>query len=493
MQRLNFVLKATGIGLWFNPLPLGQLNWDERTRELFFLPPHQEPTIDWFWSVVHPEDRESTRSAVEAALRDGSLYAIEHRVVHPESGEVRWVHSMGQATFGPDGVAIRFDGINYDITSRKLMEEKLRQSELIYRAIGESIDFGVWICDPEGKNIYASPSFLELVGIKQEQCAEFGWGNVLHPDDADRTIAAWQQCVKERGKWDIEHRFRGVDGGWHPILARGVPVEDGRGKLICWAGINLDISRQKKSEEALRHAHAELDQKVQQRTAELTEVNARLQESLLEKEMLLREIHHRVKNNLQVVSSLLDLQSSHTQDAQAMEMFRESQQRVRSMALVHEQLYQRGDLANIHFNEYLESLIDHLFVSYRVASDRIQLSMENHEDVQLSIDVAVPCGLLLNELVSNCLKHAFVGRETGQIRIALQLLDGDRLQLQIADDGVGLPRHVDMEHPETFGLHLVTLLVAQLQGSLEVEREHGTLFRIAFPLTRRKLRSRTES
>jgi two-component system CheB/CheR fusion protein len=141
-----------------------------------------------------------------------------------------------------------------DITGRKLAEEALRESERIYRAIGESIDYGVWICAPDGRNTYASESFLKLVGITQEQCSDFGWGEVLHPDDVERTIAAWKACVRSGGAWDIEHRFLGVDGNYHPVLARGVPVRDEQGQVRCWAGINLDISRLKQAEAALLEA-----------------------------------------------------------------------------------------------------------------------------------------------------------------------------------------------------------------------------------------------
>lgn len=146
----------------------------------------------------------------------------------------------------------------YDITDQKKAEEALKASESVYRAIGESIDYGVWICAPDGRNTYASKSFLKMVGITQEQCSDFGWGNVLHPDDADRTIAAWKQCVIDRGTWDIEHRFLGVDGKWHPILARGVPVENEDGEITCWAGINLDISRMKETEKKLRESEERL-------------------------------------------------------------------------------------------------------------------------------------------------------------------------------------------------------------------------------------------
>ena len=147
---------------------------------------------------------------------------------------------------------------------RAQTEEALRKSEQRYRAIGESINYGVWVCAPDGRNIYASPSFLRLVGLTQEQCSNFGWGDVLHPEDAARTIAAWKDCVRAGGVWDIEHRFRGVDGKYHPVLARGVPVRNDRGEVVCWAGINLDLSRLKEAETALLRAQAELERKVEE-------------------------------------------------------------------------------------------------------------------------------------------------------------------------------------------------------------------------------------
>jgi PAS domain S-box-containing protein len=139
---------------------------------------------------------------------------------------------------------------------RKRGEEALRESEKVRLAIGESIDYGVWVRAPDGRNTYASESFLKLVGLTQEQCSNFGWRDVLHPDDAERTIAAWKECARTEGRWDIEHRFRGVDGEWHPVLARGVPVRDEQGRVTCWAGINLDISVQKRAEENLRQSES---------------------------------------------------------------------------------------------------------------------------------------------------------------------------------------------------------------------------------------------
>jgi PAS domain S-box-containing protein len=138
-------------------------------------------------------------------------------------------------------------------------ERKLRESEALYRAIGESINYGIWVCDPGGRNLYASPSFLQLVGLTQEECSEGGCHKALHPDDAQRAIGAWKECVRTGGIWDMEHRFRGVDGQWHPILARGVPVRDQQGQITRWAGIHLDISRLRQAQADLEASNQELE------------------------------------------------------------------------------------------------------------------------------------------------------------------------------------------------------------------------------------------
>ena len=154
-----------------------------------------------------------------------------------------------------DGIVVTFT----DVTDRKRAEERVAASERLYRAVGESIDYGVWVCDPEGRNTYVSESFLNLIGKTQADVSEFGWKDDLHPADADATIAAWKECVRTGAVWDREHRFRGTDGEYHPTLARGVAVRDADGKVLYWAGINLDIRRLKEAEAALKLADRHKD------------------------------------------------------------------------------------------------------------------------------------------------------------------------------------------------------------------------------------------
>jgi len=216
---------------------------------------------------------------------------------------------------------------------------------------------------------------------------------------------------------------------------------------------------------------------------ELKNMEKRILASLNEKEVLLKGIHHRVKNNMQIVHSLLSLQGRYVMDERDAELFRESQNRVRSMALVHERLYQSEDLAVIDFGRYVDELLKDLQRSYAV-EDRVSVRVEI-AGVTLGIDQAVPCGLIINELVSNSLLHAFPNGRRGEVRIGLRKLRGSEVALEVSDDGVGLPESVDFRNTETLGLQLIAALAErQLDGTIRVDRSRGTRFEITFEVAR---------
>jgi two-component sensor histidine kinase len=208
---------------------------------------------------------------------------------------------------------------------------------------------------------------------------------------------------------------------------------------------------------------------------------ARIEAALKEKDILLGEIHHRVKNNLQVVHSLLDLQAEKIDDEAIVEMLRESQNRVKSMALIHQMLYQSTDFSQVDFARFIRLLVTTLTSSYGMDADRIALSI-NAVAVYLPINLAIPCGLIVNELVSNALKYAFPRGNRGTITIDLSTDPARRVMLSVSDDGIGIPEKVDLDGGLTLGLQLVMLLTDQLGGELTIRRANPTRFGVAFEI-----------
>ena len=223
----------------------------------------------------------------------------------------------------------------------------------------------------------------------------------------------------------------------------------------------------------------ELEQRVEERTAELSTANDMLANSLEEKVVMLKEIHHRVKNNLQVISSLLSLQTSQIEDESVLRIFANSENRVRAMATIHERLYESDDLNQVDFGQYIQSLAAHLFRTYQISPQHIRLRAEA-EGTSLDLDMAIPCGLMINELVSNSLKYAFPDDETGEVFVLLRRTE-EGFELRVGDDGVGFPKGVDFRTPKSLGLQLITTLVNQIHGRIELDTSSGTEFKIDFP------------
>lgn len=205
-----------------------------------------------------------------------------------------------------------------------------------------------------------------------------------------------------------------------------------------------------------------------------------LQKSLKEKEILLQEIHHRVKNNLQIIVSLLRLQISSEEDSRLVNMFRECQNRIMAMAFVHEKLYQSHDLTRVVFTQYIRDFAQELSTAFGIKERGIELKTFL-EEIELDINRAIPCGLIFNELLTNAIKYAFPGKKIGEIIIRLQRENQDQISLEVCDSGVGLPSDFDQEAPKSLGLMLVNSLTAQINGKLTIDTSHGTTFKIVFP------------
>ncbi len=247
---LELAQEAASAGFWSRDMVTGQSIWSEGLYRLFGLAPGVEASTETWMSILHPDDREAVLARLNNSTTQGSPLASEHRIILPD-GRQRWISVKGNIFRDDTGRPLRMCGICIDITDRKEMEDALRQSEQLYRAIGESINYGVWVCSPDGQNIYTSPPFLKMAGLTQQECTELGWRQVLHPDDVDRTTASWKDCLKTGRTWDSEHRFLGADGRFHHILARGIPIHDTLGEITCWVGINLDMDNIKEAEQKL--------------------------------------------------------------------------------------------------------------------------------------------------------------------------------------------------------------------------------------------------
>jgi len=339
-----------------------------------------------------------------------------------------------------------------DITSRKLAEKQLQASEAKYRGLLENVFDGVYQSTPEGKLLTVNPAIARMLGYESEE--ELLTLNVrdLYMNPEDRDIFA-RKIEGTREVRNLELTLKRKDGQRLIVLENARMVQNEIGELY-YEGTLTDISDLKRADEQIKA-------------------------SLAEKEILLREIHHRVKNNMQIISSLLNLQASQMKDENALKMSKESQSRIRSMALVHEKLYKSQDLSHINFSDYIRSLATHLFQFNQVNPNLIQLKMDL-EDVFLDIQTAIPCGLILNELITNALKYAFPKNSGGEITVEWHPAGDHAFQMVVKDDGVGIPEDMDIQNPKSFGLQIVTMLVNQLEGNMEVQRKGGTIFKIVF-------------
>jgi PAS domain S-box-containing protein len=454
--QLRLALEAARMGFWDWNLETGEVVWSNHLEQLYGMPVNTyDGSYKTFLASVHPEDRDRVYQANQASIEMGEDYDVEFRIVLPD-GSIRWIGTKGQVFNDETGKPARMTGINVDITRRKQAEEKLRHNEAQLHLALEAAQMGFWDWDIQTGKVIRSKHLDRLYGWPANACndSHAAFLAIVHPEDRDRLNQNNQHCFDMGEDCDMEFRIVLPDGSIRWMESKCQVFRDETGKAVRMAGINLDITERKQAE-------------------------IQVKQSLREKEVLLQEIHHRVKNNLQVISSLLDLQSDHSQEPATRSMFQESQNRVKSMALVHEKLYQSKDFARINAAEYIENLTSDLFQSYGVKADKITLELDL-DDITLSVDTTIPCGLIISELVSNALKYAFPNRENGVIQISLHSDIHKNLTLIVRDNGVGFPGNWDFKGVKSLGLQLVNVLTSQLDGTLELDRSIGTEFRIRF-------------
>ncbi len=349
------------------------------------------------------------------------------------------------------GNSIGLVGVARNVTEQKLAEKALKESEEKLRHLFESANDAILVLDLEGNLIDANRTAYERLGYEKEEMLSMNISR-LDPPEFAAMIPERIEQLKKHGKAIFETAHIRKDGTVMPVEVNSRILElDGRKVFFS---VIRDITERKRAEEKLRA-------------------------SLKEKEILLQEIHHRVKNNMAIITSLLMLQSRNIKNEEVKRMFMESQNRIKSMALIHEKLYMEGDLLRINFRKYVDSLVNDLFISYKGKAGKVKKTM-NIEDITLDIDTMIPCGLIINELVTNSLKHAYENTDSPELTIGLTANGDNRLVLLVGDNGCGIAEDFNIRNSGSLGLQIVDGLVKQLKGDIVIGRSNGTAFRISF-------------
>jgi PAS domain S-box-containing protein len=419
------------------------------------------------WDFISEECKPVAKSNLEKRSR-GINVNYEVKLIRKD-GSSRWAFISAKPFFNKDGKFTGYLGMLTDITERKIAEEKLRESEEKYRNIVEIANEGILVIDSELRVTFYNKKLMDMLGYNSEE----GLGRPIWDFIKEESIATAKQHMEIRRhgvneSYELELICKDGSSIW--VLLNAKSIFNKNGKFMGSISMLTDITERKVAAEAL--ANIETARK--------------------------KEIHHRIKNNLQVISSLLDLQAETfrdqecIKDSEVLKAFRESQNRVISMALIHEELYKGGGFETLNFSPYIEELAENLFLTYSVGNTDISLNMDLMENAFFDMDTAVPLGIIVNELVSNSLKHAFKGRDRGEIRIKLSRKEnGECIKsinedcstayvLSVSDNGVGITENLDIEDLDSLGLQLVTTLVDQLDGELELKRDNGTEFTIRF-------------
>lgn len=433
----------------------------------------QSMSRDFWVENIHSADRESVLKEFIETRKTGESYQVEFRF-RKKDGTYICLEYNGIYLTDKSGKPVRSLGAMKDITERKLAEERIQESEDKYRSFVQNLKGIAFQFDRDFKLEFMQGAVEEITGYTEEELVSSRlWPKLIEPED----LSVFREEENKIKKWsgycqgELDYRIRCRDGKikWVHEIYQKVPGKDG--KPDVYNGIIYDITERKEAEKIL------------------------LKVEMAKK----KEVHHRIKNNLQVISSLLDLQAESLEDELIKEIIRDSQNRIMSIALIHRELYRDKDMNNVNFSTYIRELAENLLDTYKVGDSKISLLIDLEEDVFFDFDTVVPLGIIINEIFSNSLKYAFQDRKCGEIHISLEMknleepegnpfIEGEiqslekdpRFILSVSDNGVGIPENFNVETADTLGLQLINVLIEQLDGSLRLNRNEGTEFIIEF-------------
>ncbi|NEO70350.1 PAS domain S-box protein [Moorena sp. SIO3H5] len=417
--------------------------------------------------VIHPEDRERVQQKrnflnnKSLPLSPQSLLAIdgqdlEYRIVRSD-GQVRWIRDHVEIHTDDHGYPIRIDGIVTDITKAKQVEEAMAASERKFHAIFDQTSQFTWLLQPDGTLLKANQTALDFSGLTQSEIVGKPFWQIPWWTQSTQTENRLKDAIAQAATGEFVRYQGSVLGLQGQVITMDFsvkPLRDENGNVVLLIPEGRDISDRIRAEAATLEAQ--------------------------NKDILLKEIHHRVKNNLQIVSGLLYLQSRYIDDQSILDILCQSRNRLQVMALIHEKLYGSKNLSQIDFQDYIQSLTKDLLGSYACTNNPPTIKV-NFVQTFLDIDRAITCGLIINELVSNALKHAFPEEDGGNIIVDFKCCEDNNFELIVSDNGLGIREGIDLDNPKTLGLRLVhTLATKQLKGEVELDTSHGVMFKINF-------------
>ena len=453
-ERFRISAQSVSDVIWDWDIPSGRLDWFGRIDEILGYAPDEFPrTADAWEKIIHPDDRDRVVSILHGHVKMQTPYTAEYRVIRKD-GEILYWTDKGISMLDENKSAYRMVGSCSDITPRKLAEEALRQkNEELDGYFTNTLDL-LCIADADGNFRRLNREWELTLGYSPAKLEGKRFLDFVHPEDRETSLGALAELNAGKKALQFTNRYRHRDGSYRWIEWRLFPAGD----LLY--GSARDVTERKK----------------------MTDL---IEGSLAEKETLLREIHHRVKNNLQIISSLLSLQINKISDPRTIEALKDSQTRVLSMALVHEHLYNGKDFSRISLKDYIKALGTKLFQSYRAEDESIRFELEIPE-IYVDINTAIPLGLIINELITNSLKYAFKEKKDGTLSITATE-DAQSFTIIVKDNGSGMAEGITLENQTSLGLRLVHRLTGQLHGTVRVETTEGTKFVFKFPRPDEKL------
>jgi PAS domain S-box-containing protein len=462
-----------------------------------------------YGELVHPADRSRVKEEVTDALRTRKPYQITYRI-RTADGSEKWVWEQGRGISDDKGNVIATEGFITDITDRRIAEEEVfrrneelstlnlvgqslsklaKQSEileLINQMTGRLFDienFYIALYEEETEEISFPIYTIEGKNHKRSP-RRFGKGVTEYVIQSRKPLLIEKDIERVMSQLGIEM----LGEKSKSLLA--VPIKAGENihgvialqdyqKENAFSESQAELLMTVASQAAIALENSRLVAKLHKELREREETEKKLKASLREKEILLQEVHHRVKNNLQIMSSLLRLQASNVAAKGLSELFSESENRIKSMVIIHNKLYNSKNYERIDFGDYVKTLVDNLFLSFGKSKDRIKLNIDI-KNIKFNIDTAIPCGLIINELVSNAFKYAFPDERRGNLIISLTASADKKYELKVEDDGDGMPEKIDLQSDKTLGIKLVHLLTNQIGGSIDYQSQNGTKYVIEF-------------